>query len=406
MAKTSVLLQVLCLSFVLSDLVYSACTPEQEAKWTSHKKSQGRKFKDSTEETKRKTNFCQNDDFIKAHNSKPGQTYKLAPNHLQDYGPDEMKAYNKLKHLTPKPAPKPAGKRAKRQVLNLPPPTVTWTVPASLNWTAQGIVNTPNNQGQCGSCYAFSATGALEAKMQLAKSTPFNLSEEQIVDCSGGTYGNLGCGGGLWHGVYKYVADKGLNSESSYPYTQSNYPSSPATTCQNIATPTINPSGVASTLGYQWIMNPWPTNSIDDFWVLGLNNAGNEDLLKKWVAKQPIAVSMHASMPDFQSYSSGIYNNMACPGTTGGPAANNNHAVLIVGYGTDAATGLDYWIVKNSWGGWPKCTTTKQCITTTCTSYYLITSCTPGWGQGGYMLLRRGVNMCGIANYAIIPTYS
>jgi C1A family cysteine protease len=94
----------------------------------------------------------------------------------------------------------------------------------------------------------------------------------------------------------------------------------------------------------------------------------DEVKIKEAVARfGPVAVAMHTSKL-FYSYKSGIYNEANCP-------INVTHAVLIVGYGTE--NGVDYWIVKNSWG--------------------------PGWGESGYFRIARGTNKCGIASYATYP---
>ena len=93
--------------------------------------------------------------------------------------------------------------------------------------------------------------------------------------------------------------------------------------------------------------------------------AKNENVMKAILNEVgPIAVSINAALKTFQLYSEGVYDDKDCSSST------VNHAMLLIGYGENP----DHWIVKNWWG--------------------------ERWGMGGYMKVKRGVNMCGIANYA------
>jgi len=99
------------------------------------------------------------------------------------------------------------------------PVDLTIEAPATWNWATQGAVTPIKNQGQCGSCWAFSTTGSLEGLNFLQGSkTLLSFSEQQLVDCSG-SYGNQGCDGGLMDNAFKYVASQGIELESTYPYT-------------------------------------------------------------------------------------------------------------------------------------------------------------------------------------------
>jgi len=89
-----------------------------------------------------------------------------------------------------------------------------------IDWTTQGKVSRVKNQGQCGSCWAFSTTGALES-YALFNNRNVDLSEQQLVDCST-RYGNNGCSGGYPYQAFKYVYDNGLAAESEYPYAGRN----------------------------------------------------------------------------------------------------------------------------------------------------------------------------------------
>lgn len=91
------------------------------------------------------------------------------------------------------------------------------------------------------------------------------------------------------------------------------------------------------------------------------------------VAIGPLAVSVNATLPTFQNYKSGVYNDPQCVGDT-------NHAMLLTGFGTDPRDG-DYWILRNSYG--------------------------KGYGENGYIRMTRNIsNMCGIFSYVMFPIYS
>ena len=184
-------------------------------------------------------------------------------------------------------------------------------LPASVNWTSVGAVTPVKNQGQCGSCWAFSTTGSVEGVHYLKTNKLVSVSEQQLVDCSSAE-GNMGCNGGLMDYGFQYILDnKGIGSEASYPYTATDG------TCKKV------PSVVTIT-GFTDV----PSNS--------------ETALMTAVAQQPVSVAVEADQNSFQFYSSGVMTT-AC-------GTSLDHGVLAVGYGTVNSTKQDYWIVKNSWG--------------------------------------------------------
>uniref|UniRef100_A0A3Q3BIY7 Cathepsin L1-like n=1 Tax=Haplochromis burtoni TaxID=8153 RepID=A0A3Q3BIY7_HAPBU len=216
-------------------------------------------------------------------------------------------------------------------------------LPANVDWRKEGLVGPVRNQGLCGSCWAFSSLGALEGQLKKHTGTLVSLSPQNLVDCSTQD-GNLGCRGGYITKAYSYVIrNGGVDSESFYPYEHKNGK------CRY---------SVQGRAGY-----------CSKFSVLP---EGDEKMLQKVLASVgPISVAVNAMLESFHMYSGGLYNVPSC-----NPKLIN-HAVLLVGYGTDG--GQDYWLVKNSWG--------------------------TAWGEGGYIRLARNKNnLCGIASFPVYPT--
>jgi C1A family cysteine protease len=183
--------------------------------------------------------------------------------------------------------------------------------PISLDWRNSNVVTSVKDQGQCGSCWAFSATGAIESAWAISTGELNNLSEQELVDCAIGIkYGGHGCNGGQMDGAFKYAKQYGLCLELEYPYTATQ-------------------SNCVKCEGVEYISNCYNVNP------------NNQISLKYAVSQTPVSVAIEADTFYFQSYSGGVLDSPLC-GTT------LDHGVLVVGYGSE--NGLDYWLVKNSWG--------------------------------------------------------
>jgi len=186
-------------------------------------------------------------------------------------------------------------------------------IPDSVDWRTQGYVTPIKDQGQCGSCWAFSAVASLEGQHFKATNMLVSLSEQNLVDCSR-AQGNQGCQGGLMDQAFTYIkSNMGIDTEMSYPYHAVNQQ------CQ------FKASDVGATdTGFMDIP------------------AQNEDALANAIATVgPISVAIDAAHNSFQFYHTGIYYEPACSAT------RLDHGVTAVGYGNG------FYIVKNSWGlGW------------------------------------------------------
>lgn len=219
-------------------------------------------------------------------------------------------------------------------------------LPAYVDWREAGVVTPVKDQGKCGSCWTFSTVGAVEANWAIYKQGPSPLlSEQQLVDCAG-DYNNFGCSGGLPSQAFQYIqAAGGLQTEVDYPYKAANG------TCY------FDKSKVAASVYFG-------SHNITE---------GDEQALMEAVANVgPVSIAFQVTA-DFKDYDGGVYVGATCKSDPG----SVNHAVLAVGYGHDATSKLDYWIVKNSW--------TNQ------------------WGEEGYFRIKRGSNMCGLAVCASYP---
>jgi len=215
--------------------------------------------------------------------------------------------------------------------------------PASLDWRKNGAVTSVKNQGMCGSCWAFSAAGALEGAYYLSQKKTDSLSVQQISDCCKED-GSQGCNGGEMTGAFKYVAKNGVEKWDDYTYT-----------------------GRDQTCAYD------KTKVLSDLQLTDYTDVpkSDSDQLLAYIQKQPVSIGIDANILQF--YLFGVVNLLPCSTAV-------NHGILLVGYDT-SYLGTPYWIMKNSWG-WL-------------------------WGERGYFRIRRdkgkGVGKCGITESATVP---
>jgi len=324
-----------------------------QEEWNEWKALHDKQYNSKEEETFRLKTFIFNKAYIAKHNTlfhEGKKSYRLKMNQFGDKLDHEMSAINGRKYLH-----KPQHMYKGISHIN----SANVDLPQEVDWRKLGAVTEVKNQGHCGSCWAFAATGALEGQHFRKTGRLQSLSEQQLVDCTYKGFAILhdGCKGGLSDHAFLYIKlNGGIDEENSYPYH-----ASMNQTCN------YNPKNVGATdKGYVDI----PT--------------GDEQALKDAVATVgPVAVAIDASNKGFTYYDSGIYDEEAeCHNED----KKLTHAVLVVGYGTEAvgedwsgvAGTRDYWIVKNSWS-------TK-------------------WGEQGYIRMTRNMlNQCGIATKASYP---
>jgi cathepsin L len=312
---------------------------DDSAVWAEYKSFHAKAYPSDEAEAERRAIWTANLEMIREHNLQADlghHSYKLGMNKYGDMTHAEftaqMNGFNSTR--TSKTASPVSGS------LFMTPANVQ--VPDEIDWRKKGYVTPIKDQGQCGSCWAFSTVASLEGQHFKKTGNLVSLSEQNLVDCSQ-KFGNMGCDGGLMDQGFQYIkANHGLDTEASYPYTAQD----------NRCKFSANNVGATDT-GFTDIPQ------------------GDEASLTAALATVgPISVAIDASQPSFQFYSSGVYTEQFCS------SVMLDHGVTAVGYGT--LGDKDYYIVKNSWG--------------------------VSWGMEGYILMARNAdNRCGIASEASYP---
>lgn len=224
------------------------------------------------------------------------------------------------------------------------------SLPSSIDWRKKGAVTSVKDQGQCGSCWAFSSTAATEGAWAIATGNLVDLSEQELVDCAQGfEYGSHGCSGGQMDGGFKFIIENGQCTAAEYPYVSGTTKTEDSCKSSSCISDVKNSAASCSDV-----------------------TPNNEQVLKTAVSQQPVAVAIEADTKYFQFYSGGVLDSTEC-------GTKLDHGVMIAGYGEE--DGKKYWLVKNSWSA--------------------------SWGEDGYVKIGRSdsTNTNGICGIAMSPSF-
>lgn len=289
---------------------------------------------------KRFNAFQINLERIKNHNEKYEQgefTFTLGVNHLADLTDDEYKQL-----LGYKKSKKSSGASG-----IFTAPSNTEDVPEIWDWREHNVVTPVKNQGQCGSCWAFSAVASMESVYAIATGKLESFSEQELVDCTLGGIDSCNHGGEMHDGFEEIITNHGgkIDPESVYPYS-------------------------AISKGVCKARDDKATGHFTSYQNV---TSGDEDALKAAIAtKGVVSVAIDASSFAFQLYRHGVFNWPFCKNGDD----DLDHGVAAAGYGVFKKK--DFWLVKNSWGEM--------------------------WGMHGYIMMSRNKkNQCGLATDASFP---
>jgi len=301
--------------------------------WEEYKFLFGKVYNGDDAETRHQSTFRSNMAIIDDQNSL-GSSLKFGANQFTDLTQDEFRVAAGLGYIAP------AENLGTSPALGEHVHQEGEFLAGSVDWTHRGAVTPVKNQGTCGSCWTFSATGALEGAWKLAGGPLKSMSEQQHVDCDKEA-GNNGCKGGNMQSVFSWLESRNTCDEKYYPYT-----------------------------GVEGACHARCGLAIPKGSVLGYKNVqrGSVNSLKSAVNQHPVSISIEADQTSFQHYRSGVIDS--------GCGQTLDHGVLVVGYGV--LNGDPYWKIKNSWGA-------------------------SAWGTGGYGLISMNNNQCGVLSGPVYP---
>eukprot|EP00929_Paragymnodinium_shiwhaense_P095039 TRINITY_DN559_c0_g3_i1.p1 TRINITY_DN559_c0_g3~~TRINITY_DN559_c0_g3_i1.p1 ORF type:complete len:388 (+),score=108.04 TRINITY_DN559_c0_g3_i1:88-1251(+) len=329
-----------------------------DPEWEQYKAKFKKAYSSDVEEKERYRLFQESKERVEKLNKLNGEP-AFGINWMSDRHPEEKYKKGLLKPKDFKPT---------APVLELGAPKN----PPSINWRLTEAVTPIKNQGQCGSCWAFSATEAIESQMILSAGgkLEIDLAPQQIASCAPptGTYGCQGCNGGFTEGAYEYVkSSPGLANSFFIPYQQSLTQTTQTMACPTEKVEAIGgpleqlQGGYAQISGYSYAVKPCTEGACDNQDLKGLATA---------LESTPLSVCVNAGA--WNDYTGGVMTAAAC-GSSG--AAYQDHCVMATGFNTTGPT--PYWIVRNSWAS--------------------------TWGEEGYIYLEMAKNTCGLADDATIP---
>lgn len=377
------------LSLVVTSLV--SASPDAFAKWAT---SKGRSYASAEERFLRRSVFATNSAKVAAHNA-AGHEWKMGLNAFADLTEDEwVSRYtggyvappltsaalrgraavadssdvasgsgaagtSDAEHDSARALQQSSKSRTRSRTPSRSPsrPPAPSSSPAaasvSVDWSATNAIGPVKDQGQCGSCWSFSAVGAIEAAVWIKTGMRPLLSEQQAVDCTTiSPYNNAGCNGGWMSPVFSYAKAVGICTSAAYPYTALDG------TCKEASCGSIL--------------------NTDRFFTSGQGTVSNTDAAHtSMLASRPFSVALYVNNA-WQLYASGVFS-ASCP------SSSANHAIIMVGYGRES--GLDYYKLRNSWG--------------------------TGWGESGYVKMKRGNGqggagqangLCGVLQASSYPT--